>query len=55
MVEQQISTGAQGSDHIPDQVLMYACIFTYEKAKVRNQILKYNVNYEAIGHLESKS
>ena len=53
MVE-QIQSSSHGHDHIPDKVLMYACIFTYEKAKVRNQILNYNINYEAIDHLESK-
>ena len=41
-------------EQIPDNVLMYACIFTYEKAKVRSQILNYEVNYEVIDNLESK-
>mmetsp|Transcript_37560 Transcript_37560/g.49411 ORF Transcript_37560/g.49411 Transcript_37560/m.49411 type:complete len:95 (-) Transcript_37560:1317-1601(-) len=27
---------------IPDKVIMYACIFTYEKPRVRTQILNYS-------------
>ena len=41
-------------EQIPDNVLMYACIFTYEKAKVRTQLLNYEVNYSVIENLESK-
>ena len=41
-------------EQIPDNVLMYACIFTYEKAKVRSQLLNYEVNYSVIENLESK-
>ena len=41
-------------EQIPDSVLMYACIFTYEKAKIRREILGYQVNYSLIDGLESK-
>lgn len=41
-------------EQIPDSVLMYACIFTYETQKVRKQINDYQVNYTAIRNYESK-
>ena len=31
-----------GDKIIADKVLMYACVFTYEKAKVRNAINNFN-------------
>ena len=33
--------GGDRESHIPDQVLMYACIFSYEKPKYRTQILNF--------------
>jgi hypothetical protein len=47
---QSVNSGVpqqQPSDnHIPDKVLMYACIFTYENAKIRTEILNYKVNLQ---------
>lgn len=37
-----------GRESIPDKVLMYACIFTYEKPRVRTDMLNYRVKYESI-------
>ena len=48
-------TGAPERESIPDKVLMYACIFTYEKPRVRAEILNYQVNYEAISSYESSN
>ena len=44
---------AQSREQIPDQVLMYACIFTYEKAKIRRDILGYKFDFNAIVHYET--
>ena len=35
-------------EQIPDKVLMYACIFTYESHRERKQMLDYQVNINAI-------
>ena len=35
----QEGMGGQMRESIPDKVLMYACIFTYEKPRVRTDIL----------------
>ena len=53
MVEAQ--QPAARSDQIPDNVLQYASVFTYEKSRIRNQLLQYRVNYSAIESYESKS
>ena len=56
MVESNAARAGEADqrEQIPDNVLMYACIFTYEKAKVRSQLLNYAVNYSVIENLESK-
>ena len=56
MVESNAARAGEADmrEQIPDNVLMYACIFTYEKAKVRSQLLNYEVNYSVIENLESK-
>ena len=41
-------------EQIPDSVLMYACVFTYEKSRVRTDINNYSVNYSAVQNYESK-
>ena len=45
--------GGQQRESIPDKVLMYACIFTYEKASIRSKILHYQVAYNAIQNYET--
>jgi len=42
-------------EQIPDSVLMYACIFTYEKQSVRTQILNYQPNTSVIENLETSN
>lgn len=40
-------------EQIPDSVLMYACVFTYEKSRVRTDINNYSVNYSAVQNYET--
>ena len=58
MVDSNAASGsrmdAQSREQIPDMVLMYACIFTYEKSKIRNEILNYQFDFNAIAHYESR-
>ena len=53
MVESTGQDGGQMREQIPDKVLMYACIFTYEKPRVRTNILNYQVNTRVIENLET--
>lgn len=50
--------GAQGAAQvnatIPDKVLMYACIFSYEPSKELQNMLSYQVNINVIEQYESK-
>ena len=39
MVEAQASQAR--TDQIPDNVLQYASVFTYEKSRIRNKLLNY--------------
>ena len=48
-----VSTTSQGRAQIPDKVLMYASLFSYEP-KERVAMNNYQINFESIGQFESK-
>lgn len=50
----EIAGGVAEREQIPDCVLMYACIFTYEKAKIRGEIGTFKVNSDNIRQYEGR-